>query len=90
MVTAGVYQTRYRSIALSSQTGSVAISPFPHQFLYPLDFVENYGYNWAGEEYLDMIDGFSFGVRQPPIGDRRYVPPSARPGNPWYRYGPSP
>lgn len=72
--TARVYQTRYRSIALSSPSGSVAISPFPHQFLYPLDFVENYGYNWAGDEYLDMIDGFSFGVRQPPIGDRRYVP----------------
>ena len=72
--TANVYQTRYRSLALSSDHGSVVLSPFPHQFLYPLDFVENYGYNWAGEEYLDMIDGFSFGVRQPPIGDRRYVP----------------
>ena len=72
--TARVYQTRYRSLALSSKTGSVALSPFPHQFLYPLDFVENYGYNWAGDEYLDMIDGFSFGLRQPPIGDRRFVP----------------
>ncbi|MCZ6671454.1 MAG: hypothetical protein O7C75_00805, partial [Verrucomicrobia bacterium] len=79
--TARVLQTRYRSLALSSESGSVVISPFPHQFLYPLDFVENYGYNWAGEEYLDMIDGFSFGVRQPPIGDRRYVPwVSAPPG----------
>jgi hypothetical protein len=72
--TAQVYKTRFRSLALSSEKGSLAISPFPHQFLYPLDFVENYGYNWAGDEYLDMIDGFSFGVRQPPIGDRRYVP----------------
>lgn len=72
--TANVYRTRYRSLALSSDAGSVVLSPFPHQFLYPLDFVENYGYNWAGDEYLDMIDGFSFGVRQPPIGDRRFVP----------------
>lgn len=72
--TARVYQTRYRSLALSSGHGSIALSPFPHQFLYPLDFVENYGYNWAGDEYLDMIDGFSFGLRQPPIGDRRFVP----------------
>ncbi|MCB1124010.1 MAG: hypothetical protein KJT03_20825, partial [Verrucomicrobiae bacterium] len=71
---AQVYQTRYRSIGLGSGNGSVVISPLPHQFLYPLDFVENYGYNWAGREYLDMIDGFSFGIRQPPIGDRRYVP----------------
>ncbi|MDE0769008.1 MAG: hypothetical protein OSB19_11525 [Opitutaceae bacterium] len=72
--TARVYKTRYRSMALACADGSVAISPFPHQYLYPLDFVENYGYNWAGDEYLDMIDGFAWGVRQPPIGDRRYVP----------------
>ena len=72
--TARVFKTRYRSMALASEAGSVAISPFPHQFLYPLDFVENYGYNWAGEEYLDMVDGFAWGVRQPPMGDRRYVP----------------
>lgn len=72
--TAKVYETRYRSLALSSPNGSVAISPFPHQYLYPLDFAENYGYNWAGHEYLDMVDGFAFGIRQPSIGDRRYVP----------------
>ncbi len=72
--TARVYETKYRSMALSSDSGSVAISPFPHQYLYPLDFAENYGYNWAGHEYLDMIDGFAWGVRQPSIGDRRYVP----------------
>ena len=80
--TANVYETRYRSMALSSATGSLAISPFPHQYLYPLDFAENYGYNWAGNEYLDMIDGFAWGVRQPPMGDRRYVPwVNAQPGS---------
>lgn len=72
--TADVYQTRYRSMALSSVNGSLVISPFPHQYLYPLDFADNYGYNWAGNEYLDMIDGYAWGVRQPPMGDRRYVP----------------
>lgn len=72
--TARVFKTRYRSMALSSGNGSVAISPFPHQYLYPLDFADNFGYNWAGNEYLDMIDGFAWGVRQPPMGDRRYVP----------------
>lgn len=71
---AQVYRTRFRSMAMSSETGSVAISPFPHQFLYPLDFVDNYGYNWAGNNYLGMIGGFSWGVRQPPLGDRRYTP----------------
>ena len=39
--TAKVFETRYRSLALSSPNGSVAISPFPHQYLYPLDFAEN-------------------------------------------------
>ena len=80
--TADVYQTRYRSMALSSNNGSLAISPFPHQYLYPLDFADNFGYNWAGDEYLDMIDGFAWGVRQPPIGDRRFVPwVNAQPGS---------
>ena len=80
--TANVYQTRYRSMALSSDNGSVVISPFPHQYLYPLDFADNFGYNWAGNEYLDMIDGFAWGVRQPPMGDRRFVPwVNAQPGS---------
>ena len=79
--TARVYKTRYRSIALSNRNGSVVISPFPHQYLYPLDFANNFGYNWAGHEYLDMVDGFAFGVRQPPVGDRRFVPwVNAQPG----------
>ena len=79
--TASVYKTRYRSIALSNQNGSVVVSPFPHQYLYPLDFANNFGYNWAGHEYLDMVDGFAFGVRQPPVGDRRFVPwVNAQPG----------
>ena len=80
--TANVYQTRYRSMAISNSQGSLAISPFPHQYLYPLDFADNFGYNWAGTEYLDMIDGFAFGVRQPPMGDRRFVPwVNAQPGS---------
>ena len=80
--TASVYQTRFRSMALSSKSGSLVISPFPHQYLYPLDFADNYGYNWAGEEYLDMVEGFAWGVRQPPMGDKRFVPwVNAEPGS---------
>ncbi|MDP6415112.1 MAG: hypothetical protein QGG54_08825, partial [Gammaproteobacteria bacterium] len=80
--TANVYQTRYRSMALASDSGSLVISPFPHQYLYPLDFADNFGYNWAGNEYLDMINGFAWGVRQPPMGDRRFVPwVNAQPGS---------
>lgn len=80
--TARVYQTRFRSMALSSDSGSLVISPFPHQYLYPLDFADNYGYNWAGMEYLDMVEGFAWGVRQPPMGDLRFVPwVNAEPGS---------
>lgn len=80
--TAQVYQTRYRSIALSSAQGSLVLSPPPHQYLYPLDFADNYGYNWAGMDYLDMVEGFAFGVRQPPMGDKRFVPwVNAEPGS---------
>lgn len=80
--TAAVYQTRYRSLALSSDSGSLVISPFPHQYLYPLDFADNYGYNWAGRDYLDMVEGFAWGVRQPPMGDKRFVPwVNAEPGS---------
>ncbi len=80
--TASVYKTRFRSLALSSDSGSLVISPFPHQFLYPLDFADNYGYNWAGTDYLDMVEGFAWGVRQPPMGDLRYVPwVNAEPGS---------
>jgi len=80
--TASVYQTRFRSMALSSNSGSLAISPFPHQYLYPLDFADNYGYNWAGTQYLDMVEGFAWGVRQPPMGDLRFVPwVNAEPGS---------
>lgn len=80
--TANIFKTRYRSMALSNSKGSLVISPFPHQYLYPLDFADNFGYNWAGTEYLDMVDGFAFGVRQPPMGDRRFVPwVNAQPGS---------
>lgn len=67
-------QTQFRAVAVSSEKGTIGIMPPPHQFLYPLDFVENYGYNWAGKNYLDLIRGFSWGIRQSPVGDDRYSP----------------
>ena len=67
-------QTKFRSVAVASESGSLGIMPAPHHFLYPLDFVENFGYNWAGQSYADFIIGFSWGIRQPPIGDNRFAP----------------
>jgi hypothetical protein len=73
-ITTGPQPTGFRTIIAESESGTLAVFPAPHQFLYPLDFVENYGYNWAGENYLDMFPGFALGIRQPPYGDNRWVP----------------
>lgn len=73
-VTTGPQTTAFRTIIAESEKGTLAVFPPPHQFLYPLDFADNYGYNWAGDDYLDMFTGFALGVRQPPYGDRRWVP----------------
>jgi hypothetical protein len=41
------------------------VFPPPHQYLYPLDFADNLKFVWYGR---------GFGVRQPPEGDKRFVP----------------
>ncbi len=66
--------TRFRSVSLGSNEGSITLSPFPHQYLYPLDFADNFNYNWFGTGYQEKIKGFCIGTRQPPQGDKRYVP----------------
>lgn len=66
--------TRFRTIIAESEKGSLAAFAAPHRFLPPLDGVGNYGYNWSGQNYLDMFNGYGWGVRQPVFGDRRQVP----------------
>lgn len=63
---------KHRVIAAETAGGTVAAFPTPHRFLYPLDFVDNFGYTWTGRDHLAPGDGW--GVRQPPEGDKRYVP----------------
>jgi hypothetical protein len=73
---------RHRTIIAESEGGSVAMFPPPHQFLYPLDFADNFKLVWHGplrripNKVRDAPDEnrWGFGVRQPPEGDRRYVP----------------
>lgn len=65
---------RHRTVVASNSAGSVAVFPPPHQFLYPLDFSENFKLVWAGRGYRGQTDAWGFGVRQPPEGDRRFVP----------------
>jgi hypothetical protein len=65
---------RHRAIVAEADGGSVAIFPPPHQFLYPLDFANNYRLVWHGRGFQKRVDGWGLGVRQPPEGDKRFVP----------------
>ncbi len=65
---------RHRAIVAESAGGSVAVFPPPHQYLYPLDFAENFKFVWHGHGFQKLGDSWGFGVRQPPEGDKRFVP----------------
>jgi hypothetical protein len=65
---------RHRAIVAEGANGSIAIFPPPHQFLYPLDFADNFKLLWHGGGFQKQGDDWGFGVRQPPEGDGRYVP----------------
>ncbi|KAA5825141.1 hypothetical protein FPF71_08065 [Algibacter amylolyticus] len=67
-------RTRFRAVIAETELGSMATFPSPHRFLPPLDGVGNYGYNWSGQNYLDLFNGYGWGVRQPVFGDKRQVP----------------
>jgi hypothetical protein len=74
-VAAGPRAVRYRTVvAQMSGGGAVAVFPPPHRFFYPLDFADNFGFNWFGRDYPSAPNGDGWGVRQPPEGDRRFTP----------------
>lgn len=65
---------KQRTVVAEGSNGSLAIFPAPHQYFYPLDFAENFAFMWIGNNYSKMPAGFGFGIRQPPEGDKRWVP----------------
>ncbi len=67
-------KVRYRTIALETKTGSVAIFPPPHRYFYPLDEAFNLGFNWWGNDFMGKVPDFGIGIRQDLEGDRRWVP----------------
>jgi hypothetical protein len=69
-----VRAARFRTASLEFADGSVTVFPPPHRFLYPLDFADNYGFNWIGRNYDAAAPGDGIGVRQPPAGDNRFTP----------------
>jgi len=66
--------SRHRTIIAEGEGGSVAVFPPPHQYLYPLDFADNFKLAWHGRGFQKLGDEWGFGVRQPPEGDGRWVP----------------
>ena len=67
-------EVKYRTIIGDTKAGSLALFPAPHQYFYPLDEAYNLKFTWYGSNYMKMIPGFGIGIRQDPLGDKRYVP----------------
>lgn len=65
---------RHRAIFAEGDGGTVAVFAPPHQYLYPLDFADNFKLVWHGRGFHRQGDDWGFGIRQPPEGDGRYVP----------------
>jgi hypothetical protein len=65
---------KYRSIAIQSNKGSLAVFPAPHQYFYPLDEAFNLKFIWHGRHYRNTVEGYGIGIRQELEGDHRYVP----------------
>lgn len=72
---------KQRTVVAEGTNGCLAVFPAPHQYFYPLDFAENFAFNWFGSGYSKMPAGFGFGIRQPPEGDNRWVPWFDAPAN---------
>ncbi|HEX4149841.1 MAG TPA: hypothetical protein VHY20_12670, partial [Pirellulales bacterium] len=73
--TAGPHAVRYRTVvAEMTEGGALALFPPPHRFFYPLESATNFGFNWLGRDYRSAPAGDGWGIRQPPEGDRRFVP----------------
>jgi hypothetical protein len=67
-------EVKYRTVIGENKGGSLAVFPAPHQYFYPLDEAFNLKFTWRGKNYLDLIPDYGIGIRQDPVGDKRYVP----------------
>lgn len=72
--TARNLEVKYRTVVGENKNGSLALFPAPHQYFYPLDEAFNLKFTWYGNNYRNMAPGFGIGIRQDPLGDKRYVP----------------
>jgi hypothetical protein len=72
--TAAPVAVRHRAIVAEGAAGSLAVFPPPHRFIYPLDFADNLKLVWHGKGWQKQVNDWGLGVRQPPEGDKRWVP----------------
>ena len=72
--TARPLEVKYRTVIGQGEGGSLALFAAPHQYFYPLDEAFNLKFTWYGNNYQQRVPGFGIGIRQDPLGDRRYVP----------------
>lgn len=87
-VSPGPRALRFRTVAAEMpEGGTVAVFPPPHRFFYPLDFADNFGFNWFGRDYASAPKGDGWGIRQPPEGDGRFVPWVNAPPKSMQRFG---
>lgn len=65
---------KYRTIMGSTNNGTLAVFPPPHQYFYPLDEAFNLRFTWYGNSYRNMVPEYGIGIRQDLYGDKRFVP----------------
>lgn len=61
---------RYRTLAVRTARGSLAVFPAPHQYFFARDFTTNMGHVWHAAWRGDVL----IGVRQLPDDNTRYYP----------------
>ncbi|MGH9383188.1 MAG: hypothetical protein ACRD2N_02700 [Vicinamibacterales bacterium] len=72
-------QARYRTLALKTAGGSVAVLPAPHQYFFPRDFTSNLGFVW----HRAWRGRVALGIRQLRDENWQYYPwVNAPPGRP--------
>ena len=72
-------QARYRTLALKTAGGSIAVFPSPHQYFFPRDFTSNLGFVW----YRAWRGRAALGIRQLRDENWQYYPwMNAPPGRP--------
>jgi hypothetical protein len=67
-------KTRHRAIIAELAHGSIACFPPPHQFFFPRDWSDNFGYAWYGAGHRGLDQPFGFGIQQDKAGGRAFVP----------------